>query len=560
MRKTAFWSVTLLSALWLCVGSVIAQGGVRGVVVNDSANIRIVPAFGGQILAFVPSGFAFTANGRSPDNEWLRIDFNGSEAWLHTAPVVILQGDITALAVADPRTIPYGGFDSPRAGLTSASSSMRIRLVTGMHLRAGPSTGYPVLANPPRNSVIPVLGRTIGNNWVQVNFEGTLGWIAADGRFIELLDGTVIANLPVDGIVADSLPISEATATDYVATLKFMRDRVDLAQPSLDKVRGSWADAAIAGRVFCHEYPAQPSDYNIPNPLLAAYYPTLFPLQTKFNDAMFNVRHAIDLFIEACNQPGNGNPVGVATVQGALGVVNLADTQFADLRRTLNELIPPDRQPGPNECLLTFGGKSEILPVIQAGVIYYASFEVRKVAIGACFDPIGGRRYMFQALQTSGNARLLVSVSPLDNPTNFAGVGRDTTSAGSTTVGPLTITTVGRHLLIISDASALQRDEPLFSNFAYVFLDVTDLLLPPLLVLDPNTGQVVLQTAVPVITTTTVPGGPVPPGGTVCPSLAFTCGQLLTCQEAQACLAAGNFGLDADSDGIACEENLCLGP
>jgi hypothetical protein len=42
--------------------------------------------------------------------------------------------------------------------------------------------------------------------------------------------------------------------------------------------------------------------------------------------------------------------------------------------------------------------------------------------------------------------------------------------------------------------------------------------------------------------------------GGVCPSTAFTCPQLFTCQEAYACLAAGNFSLDPDNDGIPCED------
>jgi uncharacterized protein YraI len=44
---------------------------------------------------------------------------------------------------------------------------------------------------------------------------------------------------------------------------------------------------------------------------------------------------------------------------------------------------------------------------------------------------------------------------------------------------------------------------------------------------------------------------PASDGGT-CPSFDFTCSQL-TCQQAQACLAAGNTDLDADGDGTACD-------
>lgn len=46
-------------------------------------------------------------------------------------------------------------------------------------------------------------------------------------------------------------------------------------------------------------------------------------------------------------------------------------------------------------------------------------------------------------------------------------------------------------------------------------------------------------------------------GGGGCPSLSATCGQL-TCDQAYACLAAGNGRLDRDNDGIPCE-SVCLG-
>lgn len=47
------------------------------------------------------------------------------------------------------------------------------------------------------------------------------------------------------------------------------------------------------------------------------------------------------------------------------------------------------------------------------------------------------------------------------------------------------------------------------------------------------------------------------PGTSGCPSLSYTCSQL-TCQQAYACLAAGNRSLDRDGDGVPCE-SICPG-
>jgi uncharacterized protein YraI len=556
----------------LAVSGALAQTGVRVVVVNEFANIRIAPAIGVEVLGTVPSGYIFEiVTARSPDNQWVRVEFNGEEGWVNVATLTVIAGDINTLPVADPRTIPYGGFESPRSGLSSASSSVTARLVSGLRVRAGPGRAYPVLADAPRNTVVPLLGRTIGNAWVQINFEGTLGWVAA--QYLELLSGATIAQLPIDGIVADSLQPSEPVFTDYVDTLRLMLARVDLAQPSLDQIRAMWTDSALTGRAACIPYPARPSDYNIPNELLAAFYPTLNPLITLFNDSMANVRRAIDLFIEVCNQPGGGNPVGQATVIGALEIIALADTQFGELRRRLLEVIPPDLEPGPDECLFVFDNEAAILPIIRIGQLVRDNFTPDRIVTGYCFEAIAGQQLIFETLQLPGSTIVhLVAVSPFDNPTNFIGIGRQ--SAGEVNIGPVTMPITGRYLIVIAhdDASVLPNGE-----FAVLISDVVGTGgLNDVLNLDPVSGQIVITTpAAPILTTpgvVTTPGAIVPPitttpsgvtggagsaGGAVCPGTGLTCEQLSSCQVAYACLAAGNFSLDPDADGVPCEISRC---
>lgn len=49
---------------------------------------------------------------------------------------------------------------------------------------------------------------------------------------------------------------------------------------------------------------------------------------------------------------------------------------------------------------------------------------------------------------------------------------------------------------------------------------------------------------------------PQPSSGGSCPSVSATCSQLSSCDQARACLAAGNTSLDRDHDGVPCEA-LC---
>lgn len=63
------------------------------------------------------------------------------------------------------------------------------------------------------------------------------------------------------------------------------------------------------------------------------------------------------------------------------------------------------------------------------------------------------------------------------------------------------------------------------------------------------------RTPRPTIEPTTVPVQQ-PAVNATCPSTSFTCKQFVSCEQARACLAAGNRRLDGDNDGIPCE-NLC---
>ncbi|MCU0512463.1 MAG: SH3 domain-containing protein [Anaerolineae bacterium] len=560
----SFRSLRLPCLLLLLCLSVVGAGaqGVRAVVVNDNANIRLTPALGAEVIGTVAAGFTFEIiTARSADNEWLRVDYFGDEGWVNLAPLSILNGDVNALPVGDPRTIPYGGFGSPRAGPTRQTGPVSAAATDGVRLRAGPGRGYPTLANINFNQAVTLTGRTASNRWYQVAFEGTLGWASA--TFFVIRSGDVNA-LPVDGIVADGPPPSGEGLEDYIATLRLLRDRINIAQEeSLNVIRAYWTDAALNGRAACSAYPPRPSDINIAIPLLAANYDTLNPLQTDFNVAMANLRLAIDLFIEICNLPGTGNPVGVATTQGALDVVNLTETQFNSLRDRLARLIPNDAA-GPGQCLLAYNRKTEVLPVISLGVIYLDEFTRRNYATGYCFDGVANQIINFQALPfpNSNLASMFVAISPLDNPRSFIGV----TQAGGgqlLSLGPITLPRTTRYVIIFADPTFPAVIDPR-GRFAVRAADVGTGLVALNLRFDEATQSIILSTELSSAITSQAIIAPTPgPGATtaappsVCPSTAFNCNQLFTCAEAQACLAAGNFNLDADADGIPCEETLC---
>lgn len=565
MGSKGFWFIALFTLLCLSPGVGSAQQipstGVTVLANRDGVNVRLFPAIGAEVIGFVNAGWTAPATGRSADGEWVRVDFSGQEGWVGF-PVINIFGDFNSLTVADPRTIPYGGFESPRAGKTSATGTVMGRLDdSGVRVRSGPSTAYTVLANAPRFTEMPLLGRTFNNAWLQVNYLGTLGWVSL--QYVTFTQGT-IQDLPIDGIVADAIEPSEATTDNYIATLKFMLERVDLAQPSLDQIRGIWTTIALGENARCGGYPARPTDHVIPNPILAANYTQLNPLLIDFNNAMANTRLAIDLFQDVCEQfqPPQG-VVGVATVQGALDVVNLTDAQFADLRRRINDLLPDEAELGADECLFTFQGLSDILKIVLIGQARTDELNADQPFTGYCVDVAAGRTLRFEILTTKGNGLLFLAVSPIDNPSNFIATGKATQTQGLLTVSPVLVNNAGRYLILVADTDTV-RSEPLQSSFAILVSDITGITpTGPGLSVDLTTGNVIVN---PVQGAILTPVATVPPAGaptatpqvTVpCPSTAFTCSQLFSCEEARACLAAGNRTLDENNNGIPCEDTLC---
>lgn len=550
----------LLMCLWLSLTSIHAQTGVRAVVVSEFANIRFEPALGAEVLASAPAGFEFEIiTARSADSQWLRVIYGGEEGWVNITPIVVLSGDVSALPIADPRYIPYGGNEAPRAGETDVMGSVTARAKDNLRVRSGPSTAYPMIANIFYNEGFGITGRTASNRWYQVSFEGVLGWIRADYALI--LSGDVFST-PIDGIVAKAPINTGDDITDLIGTLNLILDRLARAQESLLVIRAYWTDAALYGRASCKPYPAQPSDLNLNANIMRAYFPTLDPLKRDFDDAIFNVRLAIDLFIEVCNQPGTGNPVGQATVRGALDTINLAESQINNLTERVRALLPPITDA--NSCLLAYQGRTEALPVINLNQLYLETFSRKQFTTGYCFDATQGQQINLQTLPLpESNVELFVSISPLDNPANFLGVNRIGTLQ-RLSIGPITIPTTGRYLIIISDVGQERAPE---GKFAFeVFLLTAG--ITQFLTYDPTTGSIILgvnaavtglEPAGTVINPTPDPLVSTPVAGATptlaaCPSLAFTCNQLFTCAEAQACLAAGNFSLDPDGDGIPCEE------
>lgn len=127
---------------------------------------------------------------------------------------------ISGLAVAQEPT-PSG----PRYGPTS----VYVTTQDFSSLRAGPGRAFDRLKVVPPTTTLPAYGRTADTQWIQVEFEGQLGWIAS---ILLVWTGDVIA-LPVDGIVPQPFIRRAAALATTIRDTPYY-ERFTTMQPGLE--------------------------------------------------------------------------------------------------------------------------------------------------------------------------------------------------------------------------------------------------------------------------------------------------------------------------------------
>jgi uncharacterized protein YraI len=133
-------------------------------------------------------------------------------------------------------------------------------------LRLGPSRNFEQLTTVPAALTLPAYGRTSDTRWVQVEYQGQRGWIAA--RYL-VWSGDVI-NLPIDGV--NPAPYIRRAATVAITTREtaayaFWDDPVDQ-----HTVLPAGAGVELTGRIGDDE---------------GNYYQNFFRIQVRYNDQLY---------------------------------------------------------------------------------------------------------------------------------------------------------------------------------------------------------------------------------------------------------------------------------
>lgn len=152
-----------------------------------NVNIRTEPRVGAASLGRLPYTGKASATGRNEANSWVFIEYQGITGWV-AAWLTILSNDINALPIAaggsgpSPTTSPSPTLAPNTTPITPLeplpSGAIAVQSPSRTNVRSAPSLNGAVIDVLPFSGTASVIGRNAGGNWLQINHDGTVGWVA----------------------------------------------------------------------------------------------------------------------------------------------------------------------------------------------------------------------------------------------------------------------------------------------------------------------------------------------------------------------------------------------
>lgn len=158
------------------------EGGPFALISPYNVNIRSAPTVDAEVIKLLPFSTEAEATGRTQNSSWVRVRYQEAEGWA-AAWLVILNGDINALPVEGGAGLPPGEpapTPTPVAPpAPSPGTGTTVYAPYRVNIRSAPNLAGTVLDLLPFQATADAVGRNAGNNWIQIEYNGTQGWVAA---------------------------------------------------------------------------------------------------------------------------------------------------------------------------------------------------------------------------------------------------------------------------------------------------------------------------------------------------------------------------------------------
>jgi uncharacterized protein YgiM (DUF1202 family) len=159
-----------------------------------NTNIRVAPDVNAEVLIELPYNTNAIATGRTENSSWIRVTYSGVEGWA-AAWLTTLDQDIIALPVAggavfptptpNPNATPTATPTGPPPTATPSSeppapsSAITVLAPFRLNIRSEPILDSNVIDVLPFSTPTPAVGRNAANNWIQIKYGSTTGWVAS---------------------------------------------------------------------------------------------------------------------------------------------------------------------------------------------------------------------------------------------------------------------------------------------------------------------------------------------------------------------------------------------
>lgn len=198
-------------------------------VVVDSAFLRAAPAQDAPAVSSVFENDSLVAVGRNVDGEWLQVKRPGSRdaaGWI-ARKLVLFTFEVGRLPITDLTTGVTGSTPVVDTGTAVLTAGEVIQ-------HSAPERSAPQVGIIPMLRTVPVVERTPNNQWLKVNYRGTVGWVAVF--------------LVVSSADLNAVPISPEYAADpQYAAYEIIPPEVQLAQADRLLAYIQWVGETAAG-------------------------------------------------------------------------------------------------------------------------------------------------------------------------------------------------------------------------------------------------------------------------------------------------------------------------
>lgn len=191
------------------------------VIADPGATLRIEPALQAQVVGEALLGTALTVSGRTAASDWLLVTLaDGRRGWI-SAALVSVEGDVAVLPVQPSDILvavgivaPTPTVSLPETSLTappftletnnvippapytntvpSVGAAIAISDTAGVRARTAPSLEGGIVTVLPNGAVLPVVGRSADNQWIQV--------VLPDNQRAWVFQGVVVVSSNIDDV------------------------------------------------------------------------------------------------------------------------------------------------------------------------------------------------------------------------------------------------------------------------------------------------------------------------------------------------------------------------